>query len=733
MQLITREEEQLKHLQQQNEQSFRDKQRDTAGLGSRSASDEAAFEASITNRAHEQEMILNAQKLESSGRRLGVLKKMKDSPYFARIDFSEEDELVETLYIGIASLREGDETIMIDWRAPIANLYYEGELGQAYYESALDQYWVELLLKRQFKIEDGRILSLVDTSEVISDDFLLSVLDEDSSDHMRSIVATIQKEQNKIIRDTASPVMLIEGIAGSGKTSALMQRIAFILYHFRTTLKNSEILLFSPNKIFSEYISTVLPSLGEEDLPALTFSSFMRILLPNVTIDLPEKAEEALFLSGEDESIHSFKNSLDSVAALNQYIQKITPVGPIFRPLKAKDDELFSKAQLKEMYQATNPKLPLYQRIALLQGELLQRLTKQQSRDLKAKWVQEEVDLTIDNLTMRDIDPSTDDTKLRKQIAKSIVAKKYRAVRRKINRFGFISYNNQYLHFLSSLKEDHLAQIAESDWAAHLANVKKSMREQKLTLEDAMLYGLLLKKINGQSPFGRIKYIFIDEMQDFTPLQVQFLQEFFSRTKYTFCGDLNQSVFGNQNITGFMDQLFPEQQVTHIRLTTSYRSTAAITNFANQFLTQEEAVSVTARAGTAPVVKNLPNYDSAIAYLSEQLDLANERQPRWRKAIIGKTLIECQQLAAALDRSDLKLIEKDTDSIDSRVLIIPAFLAKGLEFDQVFAWGINQANFLTDHDKLILYTIATRAMHELMVISDGEMSGLIKEATPAFN
>ncbi len=169
---------------------------------------------------------------------------MEDNPYFARIDFKEETD-AETLYLGIASLRDlSEETIVIDWRAPIANLYYEGEIGPAFYETDTEKINVELLLKRQFKILDGKIISMVDTSEVINDDFLLEILDDASSAHMKNIVSTIQKAQNAIIRDTTSQVMLIEGIAGSGKTSALLQRIAFLLYHNRKWLDAENVLLF---------------------------------------------------------------------------------------------------------------------------------------------------------------------------------------------------------------------------------------------------------------------------------------------------------------------------------------------------------------------------------------------------------------------------------------------------------------------------------------------------------
>jgi DNA helicase-2/ATP-dependent DNA helicase PcrA len=242
--VIHNEQEMIKKQQETLEDSLNSQLKEISDKKINIGSEEAFYESVLEYQQHEQELMLRYKTAESQEKRLKTLTTMANSPYFARIDFTEGNEAKETLYLGIASLRDNKEnTIVIDWRAPIANLYYEGELGTTFYQTDTDEFEVDLLLKRQFKIQDGHLLSMVDTSEVINDEFLLEILDEASSSQMKNIVSTIQKAQNQIIRDTTNKVILIEGIAGSGKTSALLQRIAFILYRNRRWLDDQQVLL----------------------------------------------------------------------------------------------------------------------------------------------------------------------------------------------------------------------------------------------------------------------------------------------------------------------------------------------------------------------------------------------------------------------------------------------------------------------------------------------------------
>ena len=735
--LIYNEQKVIKEQQQQLTGKMQAELKEVADYQIRGGSNESFYESAVEYRQHEQELLLKYHTAESQVKRLKTLYAMAGNPYFARIDFKEGQENKETLYLGIASLRDkNQETIVIDWRAPIANLYYEGELGPAFYETDHDRYEVELLLKRQFKIQDGQMLSMVDTSEVINDEFLLEILDEASSSQMKNIVSTIQKAQNRIIRNTTSKVMLIEGIAGSGKTSALLQRIAFLLYRNRKWLADEQVLLFSPNHLFSDYISMVLPSLGESTVPTRTFRSFMDQLLPQFTIE-KEAEQEDVFLSGNEKHSERLKSSLVLVNASKKYIQAITELGPLFRNLKVNGQTLISTKQMRTWYQETNPNLPLYQRTQLLQTKLLKKVGGLQKDEAKKTWVKDAAEEELQqyfadhpNLT----DSEENERKLRNQIKKQIVKRHFRSMVKSIHRFQFINFSKQYLHYLQNVSKKTLAEnhVTENQWQKSWEDTRELLKNRLLKQEDAVLFFLLLKGLRPIDLPVQARFIFIDEMQDFPPAQVALLRELYPQANLTLCGDLNQKVFGNETIVGNLSALFPNQEVTRYQLTTSYRSTKEITDFANQFLSKEDAVEMTARKGDLPTLVTGFNKTQCLDYLKNDLQTNEAKAKYWRTAIICRTSQECIALYEALDekmQQEIQLIVSEEDFMKRRIMIIPAYLAKGLEFDRVYAWQIDDS-FKTTQDRLIFYTIATRAMHELTVISHEPLSPFFETADP---
>lgn len=730
--LIQQELTFLDRQKQETKTKFDTNMRENAEQKIQAGSFEALADTMAETRQHETELLMRYQTLASQEKRQKVLRLMEENPYFARIDFKEDQE-AETLYLGIASLRDTqEETIVIDWRAPIANLYYEGTLGQTSYEAHDAIIPIELLLKRQFKIREGNILSMVDTSEAINDDFLLEILDEASSNHMKNIVATIQRSQNEIIRDTRSKVLVVEGIAGSGKTSALLQRVAYLLYHNRKWLENDQVLLFSPNHIFSDYISTVLPSLGESGIPTETFKTFLAALLPNYQIHTEESHEE-VFLSGQDDRVLRAKSSFLIVQELYKYIERITGFGPLFRDLKLKDKVLISKKQIRTWYQEANPELPMYQRMQLLQTKLLKKLGGLEKDEMKKDWAKKAADDLVDAVFVNNPDMEDSEKaerRLRRQMTQKVVRKKMRPLRRQINRFGFVNYAKQYLHFLQNVPTSLLThyQLTEKNWKTMLEELMADFKRKDLSLEDGTLLFLLMKSIHPMDVQQKARFIFIDEMQDFSPAQVALLRHLYPKATYTLCGDLNQKVFGNESMVHSLAQIFPDESLTHFELTTSYRSTEEITNFANQFLTQENRVELTARVGDLPSIYYTNDTSQMIDGLIREIDETKEAARYWRTAIIAKTVEECQALydqLSAEQKDQVQLLTDEEDFMKKNLIIIPTYLAKGLEFDRVFAWNISPENYYTEQDKLILYTVCTRAMHELNLLVIGKQSPLL--------
>lgn len=728
--LIHREQAILSQQKQELAAKMDDQLKEIADKKIRGGDSEAFYESVIEYQQHEQELLIKYQTAESQEKRVKTLTTMAGNPYFARIDFKEEQE-TETLYLGIASLRDKDEeTIVIDWRAPIANLYYEGELGETFYETDTDRFTVKLLLKRQFKIQNGEILSMVDTSEIINDEFLLEILDEASSSQMRNIVSTIQKAQNQIIRDTTNKFLLIEGIAGSGKTSALLQRVAFLLYRNRKWLDEKQVLLFSPNHLFSDYISMVLPSLGESEVPTRTFHHFIQLILTGYEVT-KETQQEETFLSGDDDAIEKIKSSLFLVEKINRYVRSIAPIGPLFRDLKIQGQTYLTKEQIRRWYQETNNELPIYQRTQLLQTKLLKKIGGLEKDEAKKDWVKEATEEQLQQVFANDPHQEyseENERRLRKKLRQQIVRKKFRSLTRGVKNFQFINQAKQYLHFLQSVESAAVKEtgIEAAAWQQSIADIRQGMRQRQIKQEDAVLFFLLIKQLYPVNVEEKARFIFIDEMQDFPPAQVALLRQLYPKAGITLCGDLNQKVYGNETIVGALAELFPRESVKRYQLKTSYRSTKEITDFANQFLVGSDQVELTSRKGAVPtIVKGTASENLAFLETSIREDAENQR---WRTAIICKTAKDCQQLYAQLSETmqeQVQLITSEEDFMKRNVMIFPAFLAKGLEFDQVFVWTPG-ATFVTEQDQLIFYTMATRAMHQLTVLTQEELPLLAK-------
>ena len=392
---------------------------------------------------------------------------------------------------------------------------------------------------------------------------------------------------------------------------------------------------------------------------------------------------------------------------------------------------------MRHWYQETNPQLPLYQRTQLLQTKLLKKAGGLHKDEGKKQWVK---DLTEERLQEYYADhPNADDSekserRLRNQIRKSVLNRYFRPVVRAIEEFRFINFSKQYLHFLQSVPSALLSKsgISSEAWSAANTKVRSDLKERRLDQEDAVLFFLLCRGLYPADVPLKARFIFVDEMQDFPPAQVALLRALYPKAGLTLCGDLNQKVFGNETIVSNLAALFPEEEVTRYQLTTSYRSTKEITDFANQFLTQEDQVELTARTGALPLVVTSPSRQENLVKLATSLRKAQENS-FWRTAIICKTKEECRELYESLPaelQEKVQLIVSEDDFMKRPLILIPAYLAKGLEFDRVFAWNIGE-NFTTAQDRLILYTICTRAMHELTLFTQGDEASLLDQAKPA--
>ncbi len=690
------------------------------------SSDESAWETSGYLRQQEQALMIDSQLLVQKKNRQKTLEKMVTAPYFGRIDFkdkwSETAEATQVIYLGIGSLKNKEDYLIYDWRAPIATLYYEGTIGQSDYETADGKQEVSLLLKRQFIIEAGKIQTMADTSATIGDNVLLEVLSGEADTHMKPIVSTIQEEQNKIIRDIVHPVIFIQGVAGSGKTSVLLQRIAFLLYHFRQHLNADEILLFSPNHLFSEYISNVLPSLGEENIQRLSFSEYLKADLPTLKIQ-KNQVELSPF-----PAIKQFKEDFQLIELLREYEISLQEKGLQFRPISLNGEVLLTKKLLRGLFRQTDRRLPLLNRLEGTKQLLLNWIDRQKEIDLKSEWVEQEVELLSEKvLGQAEKDHQENDfyssDKIKAELARGLVEKRYRPLIKKIQRFGFIHFKRQYLHFMTKIPElvDLSAQsFSTEEWKHSIADLRVAFQNKKIPAEDAPLYVLLKKNLTGGKAKKNYRYIFIDEIQDYSAVQLALIVELYPTAKITLSGDYNQNIYGKNLLIAQLTMIF-KRTAQHYLLKTSYRSTKEITEFNGALLGENFAQISYGRKGPKPQIM-VENSTVLKKWLVNNL----ENNPR-KCIITAKTFAECQRLYDYLrEKITLQFISDEDVRIHQDILIVPADYIKGLEFDEVIVWVGETIADSSKVDQHILYTMCSRAMHKLTVLSCQKKSFITK-------
>ena len=687
---------------------------------------------------HQQQQLLSELEhaWQHSAKQLDTVERLEKRPYFARVDFKEQGEKKpETIYIGLGSFADkNDHFLIYDWRAPISSIYYDGKLGEVSYNSPEGKITVDMTKKRQFMIEDGKIVNMFDTNESIGDQMLLEVLSEKASTQMKSIVTTIQQEQNKIIRNTSADLLFVQGAAGSGKTSAILQRIAFLLYRYRGNLTSSDVIMFSPNQLFNDYIKNVLPEMGEQNMVQMTYWQFVARRLPGMNV-------ENLFKQFEDQNadtnISKFKDSVNFFNLVTRYAKHLNKRGVVFKNIYFRDKKkpYFDKEKIKEIYYSYNENYNLANRIDATREELIKMLNRKIAPEARKAWVAR----TIEGMSQSELNELYDrpdqefesEAKEEAFLGRKIVLKALKGVHKRILHNHFINMRAQYLSFLRAVpKMVDLAKwnIDEEDWMHHIDEVKENFKKHDIAITDVSAYLYLYDLITGRRTNYEMRYAFIDEIQDYTPFQLAYLKYNFPRAKFTMLGDLNQAIFTKDESRSLLKQisgLFDPEKIDVVQLTKSYRSTKQLTNFTKQILRQGEKIEAFNRQGPKPVIWGRDSDEQAIDVLVDVLR-DNEKR-KMTTAIITKDLAGAKFVHEKLSEKGEKstLIATANQRLVDGTLVIPSYLAKGLEFDAVVMWGANKKNYHQLDETQLVYTITSRAMYKLDVIYTGEKSPLL--------
>jgi len=594
------------------------------------------------------------------------LTKILAIPYFGRIDFLEkkENSKVMPTYIGIHTFYDPESraTLIHDWRAPVSSMFYDHELGEAGYRSPSGEIKGVISLKRQYRIRGGKMEFMIESALTVHDDILQKELSSNADDKMKNIVATIQREQNRIIRNEDIRTLIIQGVAGSGKTSIALHRIAYLLYTFRDSISSKDILIISPNKVFSDYISNVLPELGEETVPETSMEQILSGVLEHkykyqtyfgLVNELLEKPSSSLI------NRIAYKASFGFISELDKFILHIENTYFKAADVKLTKYITIPAPFIEEQYLRFN-RYPIRRRFDAMADYMLDMLKIQYTFT---------VTTTGRNLLKKEI---------RLMFAGNNDIQVYK---------DFFKWTNNPGMF--KMRKGHTLEYSDLAPLAYL----------HLALEG-----------NGNQPF-RVKHLLIDEMQDYSPIQYKVIQKLFPCRK-TVLGDAGQSVnpYGSSTAETIQKSLTASEIM---KLCKSYRSTFEITDFAQKIHPNAELEPV-ARHGEKPQILQ---FGSAVEELSGIMGLISTYRKSGYKSlgIICKTEQQARKMADMLKSyaNDISFLSSQSSAFVQGIVITSAHMAKGLEFDEVIIPQTDERNYRSEIDKSMLYVAVTRAMHRL--------------------
>ena len=636
---------------------------------------------------------------EEEEHKILLLEKMIKSPYFARIDFKFDDEdEFEKIYIGRSSLRKNSyqEMYVYDWRSPIASIFYRFMTGEAFYDAPCGRVTGELNLKRQYEIKNGKLEYFFDSDVQIVDEFLRQLLSQNTTAKMKAIVETIQHEQDVVIRDMENDLLMVQGVAGSGKTSIALHRAAYLMYQgFQTKLSANNIMIISPNSIFEQYISNVLPELGEDNVISSVFEDILSELLNGRKIQSRNDFLENLIVNSKYKEISrnsiEFKTSSFFREILDQFLIDIPRQWIEFEDVYYEGKCVVSGQILKDKILG-RPETPLGIKLEQLEDYILEQIFGTG----KGRGHKEEK-----NLIKQEI----------QKFIKIDIVELYK-----------ILFSNE-AYFYSLLQNSNLSQGIKSIWEY----TRENLEADRLYYDDAIAIAYLYLKIYGTNKYKNIKQVVIDEAQDYYPLQYEIFNLLFSNAKFTILGDMKQTLAKKEDISFYeqIQKILNKKKSSLIMLDKSFRCTNEILNFSLKFIEKSSQIKSFNRNGDSPKVYIADNSEIFIDEIVKEIKLCQEKGFQ-SICLICKTEKNSTYLFNKIKHKlDIQLIKNGSVSDLQGVFILPVYMSKGLEFDAVLICDADSQNYHDEDDKNLLYVACTRALHKLSLFCENEVSPLI--------
>ena len=587
--------------------------------------------------------------------------RIKDNPYFASVVFEDEDKERYSVYLGLTYLKDDDYgNIIYDWRSPICSLFYDFEVGPCAYAAPGGPVKGNLIRKRQYKIQDRKLLSAFDNSMNIDDDLLQEVLATDSNDKMKNIVNTIQQEQNNVIRNVRDKTLIVSGIAGSGKTSVALHRIAFLLYKINN-LTSNDVLIFSPNQIFTEYISNVLPELGEDNTLQTTFNDYLSSNITEFQEVEPFMDFIGKFYSEKvsNPELIRYKQSDGIINDINLYIDDYIRKARVIRDFTENKIYTVYKDDLNDLLHNRYNTLPFFER----------------------------VDIIAEKLSEANYKGSTK----KKPTYKKMIMENSSFVK---------DYKDIFTGFFSS----EFCKIRMND-----EELRRFNKSKTIGYDDALLFVYMKGLLEGFPYEKDIRQVVIDEAQDYNYLQYLIISKIFRNSNFTILGDVNQTInpYYKYDSLDILANIFKQSKC--ISLTKTYRSSPEIIEFTNKILGLNHVCAIR-KTESVPLIHRIDN--------SKILEDINYLRDKYKSvAVITRDNNTATKLYEEMKEViPISLLNGQSEEFNKELVVLPAYLAKGLEFDSVIVYSDGDSKYLKN-EKNLLYVACTRAQHELIVYS----------------
>ncbi|MCX0367769.1 HelD family protein, partial [Clostridium perfringens] len=638
------------------------------------------------------ERYVKEQAFTTIDKKLKELTILKESPYFGRVTFNDlEFDQKDTLYVGRFGVTpEGSyEPVIVDWRAPVASLFYHGSLGEASYTSPDGPIKCDIEGRRQIIVKKGELKGVFDSAIDVKDDILQMVLSNNSSDKLKDVIMTIQQEQDEIIRKERTSNIVVNGVAGSGKTTIALHRVAYLLYNYRKELED-KVLILGPNGIFMEYISQVLPSLGEVGVKQETFASFaLKEMDSELYIMSFDKYLEKI-LSKDKEFIEDakYKNSYEIIKDLDNLVKEMDKNYFHVEDVKYFSDLVISREEIEEMFNKHYEYMPLFRRSEKIKRIILSKI--KDKRDEKVWELNEELRKEKEKLTSEELLIEENNLEFRRKLRIREIVKEVMDSRAKLD---------------SWISREDVLDIYD----------RFNGNKKEYTINDLAPILYLAIKLEGKKATKDYRHVVIDEAQDYSPLQFKVVRELTGTKYFTVVGDVNQRLIKYSDLAPMMElgKIFDDVNPEIYNLNKSYRSTYEIMEYANKYLDEDRIIPIVRHGKPVEEIEFHNNEELSESIIESLKEFSNEGLESI--AIITRDKEELEKVYNLISNK-VHLVKFDNEDVlyKGGNVIIPSYFAKGLEFDGVII--VDNGSSKDENEDLIKYIMSTRALHRLKEI-----------------